>query len=364
MSVSRATAVVSVILSWAAATAGDTSASRPAPPTSYPDGRPAAARRMEARDQGVVLHHGDGPDRCDLLGARDCWCIESGGTYYLTYDAAGPKGWLTSLAVSKDLVHWKKRGPLLDFGKPGEMDSASASYGVIFPDGGLWHMFYLGTPNTTPAPDLIPALPYVTMKASSDKPEGPWRKQPEVVPFRPRPNTYYSATASPGHVVKHDGEYLQFFSASGFVDKVLKRTIGIARTKDLNGRWVVDDKPIVPLDEQIENTSLHYEPANKTWFLFTNHIGIDERGAEYTDAVWVYWTRDLLKWNAADKAVVLDGANCAWSNRCIGLPTVLKVGRRLAVIYDAPGGNSISHMKRDVGLAWLELPLIPPETGP
>ena len=26
-------------------------------------------------------------------------------------------------------------------------------------------------------------------------------------------------------------------------------------------------------EEQIENTSLDDEPANKTWFLFTNHIG-------------------------------------------------------------------------------------------
>jgi hypothetical protein len=40
---------------------------------------------------------------------------------------------------------------------------------------------------------------------------------------------------------------------------------------------------------------------------------------------------------------------------------VVKVGKRLAVIYDAPGGDSKSHMKRDVGLAWLELPLSPPK---
>jgi hypothetical protein len=32
----------------------------------------------------------------------------------------------------------------------------------------------------------------------------------------------------------------------------------------------------------------------------------------------------------------------------------------LAVLYDAPGGESISHMKRDIGLAWLDLPLAPP----
>ena len=31
----------------------------------YPDGRPSATLRMEAKDQGVVLKHGDGPGQCD-----------------------------------------------------------------------------------------------------------------------------------------------------------------------------------------------------------------------------------------------------------------------------------------------------------
>lgn len=40
----------------------------------------------------------------------------------------------------------------------------------------------------------------------------------------------------------------------------------------------------MPLEEQVENSSLYYEKADKTWWLFTNHIGIDER-REYTDSV-------------------------------------------------------------------------------
>ena len=61
--------------------------------------------------------------------------------------------------------------------------------------------------------------------------------------------------------------------------------------------------------------------------------------------------------NMNHKAVVLDGRNCTWSQKCIGLPSVVKVGNRLAVFYDAPGGNNISHLNRHVGLAWLNLPL-------
>ncbi|MEI8354106.1 MAG: hypothetical protein WCG22_06330, partial [Lentisphaerota bacterium] len=78
--------------------------------TTYPDGRPAAKLRMEARDQGVVLRHGDGPRQCDYLGAREALIFEEHGVYHLFYDGAGPKGWLACLATSKDLKTWEKQG--------------------------------------------------------------------------------------------------------------------------------------------------------------------------------------------------------------------------------------------------------------
>ncbi|MEK7684702.1 MAG: hypothetical protein AAB466_04710 [Verrucomicrobiota bacterium] len=327
-------------------------------PPAYPDGRPQATLRLEAKDHGVVLRHGDGPRQCDIYGARDVWVFEDGGSYYMHYDAAGPTGWLAALATSKDLVHWEKKGPVLELGPAGEDDSKSASYGVTFKDGDTWHMFYLGTPNTTPPPDRIPAFPYLTMKAKSRSPTGPWMKQKDVVPFRCQPGTYYTVTASPGQVLKRGNEYLMFFSAA--TDRPIKRTVGIARTKNLDQSWVLDPQPALSPEEQIENTSLYFEPSNQTWFLFTNHIGLDPQHGEYTDAVWVYWSKDLTRWDAANKAVVLDGRNCAWSKTCVGLPSVVRFDRKLAVLYDAPGGEGTSHMRRDVGLAWLDLPLAPP----
>jgi len=329
----------------------------------YSDSRPEATLRMDARDHGIVLKYGNGPKQCDILGARDVWVFESNDTYYMHYDAAGPEGWLSSLAVSKDLMYWEKKGPILNFGKSGEDDSAGACYGVTYYEGGDWHMFYLGTPNTSSAPDLIPSFPYLTMKAKGKSPAGPWTKQKEVVPFRTKPGTYYSITASPGQIIKNNKEYLQFFSATTKKSEspYVQRTLGIARTKDLDGAWSVDPQPMVPIEEQIENSALYYEKSNKTWFLFTNHIGIDE-GMEFTDAIWVYWSKNLNTWDAKNKAVVLDGQNCTWSKRCIGLPSVVQVDNRLALFCDAPGGNSTSHMKRHVGLAWIELPLAIPNT--
>ena len=327
----------------------------------YTDGRPTATLRMDAKDHGIVLRHGNGPAQCDLRGARDVWVFEADGTYYMHYDAAGPRGWLCSLAVSTDLLNWEKKGPILDFGEPGEEDAKCACYGLPYHDGNQWHLFYLGTPNATPPPDRVPSLPYLTMKAKGNGPAGPWTKQKDVVPFRTKPHTYYSMTASPGQIVRNGDEYLQFFSSTTMKpgNPCIQRTLGIARTKDLDGAWTVDPQPMVPIEEQIENSSLYYEQTNQTWFLFTNHIGIDK--VEYTDAVWVYWSKDLNRWDPKNKAVVLDGRNCTWSKKCVGLPSVVPHGNRLALFYDAPGGESTSHMKRDIGLAWLELPLVVPE---
>jgi len=321
----------------------------------YEDGRPQARLRLEAIDHGIVLRHGSGPDGCDARGAREALVFVEDGRFHLFYDGAGPRGWRACLAVSDDLLHWDTRGAVLELGPPGALDAAAATSPWVIHDGREWHMFYLGTPHASPAPDYVPCFPYCTLKARSDALAGPWHKQPGVVPFRTRPGSYYADTASPGHIVKHGEEYLMFFSAS------MPRTLGIARTRDLNGAWAIDTGPIVPPAEQIENSSLYFEPACETWFLFTNHVGI-QNGIEYTDAIWVYWTQDITRWDARNKAIVLDGHNCSWSWACIGMASVIRVGNRLAILYDAPGGTSISHMRRDIGLAWLPLPLIPPGT--
>jgi hypothetical protein len=325
----------------------------------YLDGRPETTRRMDALDQGPVLLHGDGPEGCDLTGAREAIINQEDGVYHLFYDGSGPNGWRVCLATSLDLVHWQKQGPLLELGAPGELDSAAAVSPWVYREKDLWHMFYIGMYNSN---NGIPDFPFLTFKAKSKKLGGPWVKQKGFIPFQTQPGTYYSVTASAGHILKHEGSYLQFFSATTRREghPTVLRTLGIARTDDLDHPWKIDPTPIVPSEEQVENTSIYYEPACKLWFLFTNHIGL--RGDvinEYTDSVWVYWTDDLNHWDANQKAVVLDGQNCTWSKACVGMPTVIQVGDRLAILYDAPGGDSTSHLGRDIGLAWLDLPLAP-----
>jgi len=44
-----------------------------------------------------------------------------------------------------------------------------------------------------------------------------------------------------------------------------------------------------------------------------DHIGLEK--FEYTDAIWVYWSRDLNQWDADNKAIVLDGKKNTCANR-------------------------------------------------
>jgi predicted GH43/DUF377 family glycosyl hydrolase len=329
---------------------------------SYPDGRPVAKLRLNATDYGPIIRHGEGPASCDYLGAREAICFQVGSTYYLHYDGAGPTGWLACLAVSRDLRHWTLKGPVLDLGKPGEDDAGTASSPWTVFDGKWWHMFYVGCQTTSLAPNRIPVIPYFTLAAKSLHPKGPWIKQRDVVPFRTAPATYYADVASPGQIVKHGKEYLMFFSAAAYTNapqRRLLRTLSIARTENLDGAWKIDPEPALPREHQIENSALYFEVSNQTWFLFTNHIGLDEEG-EYTESIWVYWSRDLNHWNPEQRAIVLDQANCTWSKRCIGMPSVVPAGRRLALFYDSSASHT-GNMGRDVGLAWLSLPLIAPE---
>jgi hypothetical protein len=74
----------------------------------------------------------------------------------------------------------------------------------------------------------------------------------------------------------------------------------------------------------------------------------------------VYWSKNLQRWNAEHRAVVLDHTNCPWSVRCIGMPSVLETNGALALFFDAPAKDTGNNMGRDIGLAWLNLPLKPP----
>lgn len=330
-------------------------------PRAYADGRPSVAWAVHARDQGRVLRHGDGPDDSDINGAREPIVFAAEGGYVLHYDGCAAGGWRACRAVSPDLVNWTPAGPVLDLGPPGSIDAGAVASPWVIEHGGTWQMFYLATPQHTGAPDYIPFLPYYTRRATAPSALGPWTKQPTPAPFDPVPGTYYARTAAPGHVEPFGGGFVQVFSAGAdSASGTFQRTLGLARTNDLAGIWTIDPVPLLPSSEQIENSALYFEATNGLWFLFTNHVGVSAAGVEFTDEIWMYWSTDVTHFDTSRKAVVLDPGRSSWSKWVLGMPSVVRVGDRLAMLYDGCQEPGYGHMRRDIGLAWLELPLQPP----
>ena len=89
------------------------------------------------------------------------------------------------------------------------------------------------------------------------------------------------------------------------------------------------------------------------------------------------WSQPKYRLDAEDAGVVMHygngpdhcdelGARDVWiweyeGKYLIGLPSVIKAGERLSICYDGQSDpKDMWHMKRDVGLAWLKLPLVPP----
>lgn len=326
--------------------------------------------------------------------------------YYLSYDGAMPgktheSYWNACSARSRDLLRWEKLGPTLRSSALTHPESSwdvykdfcSASSPWDFRAGDRWYRYYLGADHCSG--DGTPAFCYSTLLATADSPGGPWQKLCDRPGCEKRvcfpagaPGSWDDATASPGPVMEnpacanpacanpayanpaytndptHEKKYIMIYSGS--CSGVTKRSLGLARTDDLEAAddfdkpaaegafWVKDPEPILPPEEDIENASVFYEPSSGLYWLFTNHIYANQ----YTDAVWVYWSHRLDRWDPENKAIVMDRTRNDWAHGAIGMPSVVqKDEHTLYLFYDGVPGDGTGHLDRHIGLCQISLPL-------
>ena len=99
---------------------------------------------------------------------------------------------------------------------------------------------------------------------------------------------------------------------------------------------------------------MYFDPDSGIYWLFTNHVCQNT----YTDAIWVYWSRDIDCWDPAQKAIVIDRTVSTWARGAIGMPSVcLTDSGTLALLYDGVPGTGTGHLDRHIGLAEISLPL-------
>lgn len=140
-------------------------------------------------------------DHYDSHGCEDPRVVEVRGTYYLTYTAYDGISARLSLATSRDLVHWTKRGPLFpDFVTPGNTKPWSKSGAILTtPIAGTYYMYFgdNGIFSAT-SRDLL----HWTPSAHA------------VVPKEPNDFTSRLTEAGPPPVVTPDGLILLFHNAA------------------------------------------------------------------------------------------------------------------------------------------------------
>jgi predicted GH43/DUF377 family glycosyl hydrolase len=79
-------------------------------------------------------------------GVEDPRVLKIGDTYYMTYTGYNKRDAQLCLAISKDLIHWERKGILLPAYK-GTWNTKWTKSGAIVPEkiNGKWWMYYLGT---------------------------------------------------------------------------------------------------------------------------------------------------------------------------------------------------------------------------
>jgi predicted GH43/DUF377 family glycosyl hydrolase len=150
-------------------------------------------------------------------GVEDPRLVQFGDTYYLTYTGYNKKDAQLCLAISKDLIHWERKGVILPAYK-GRWNVRWTKSGAIVPEkiAGKYWMYYLGTtPDNNDQMGLASSTDLLHWTDASDMPV-----------LRVRAGKFDSRVAEPGPapIVTPKGIVLIY---NGADDKLIYRT-GVA----------------------------------------------------------------------------------------------------------------------------------------
>ena len=168
------------------------------------------------RYQEPVIWPAADPQGFDALGVEDprITCLD--GRFYMVYCGvrADPETVYRAglcLAVSDDLLHWEKLGPL-----SGDVNASNNKDGALFPErlDGYYYLLH------RPYWDGVPVSEYAIRLARSLSLAGPWQELGEVLRSFPNPDmriSWVGAGAVP--IALGDGRYLEIYHTGNWVDE-------------------------------------------------------------------------------------------------------------------------------------------------
>ncbi len=284
----------------------------PAPPGLPSD----PAIRWQVRPDPVLPR--GAPGDLDSVDALNPSVVFSEGLYFNFYSGWDGRRWRTGLALSRDGVHWQKRGAVLaPDPSTWEGDYIAANGSALLVDGMFYYWYQAGRP------------PRIGLAVSPDGLR--WQKHPHpVLPLGPRGAWDERAVADP-YVLRLGDHFYMFYLGE---DRARRQRLGVARSRD-GIRWQkLRTNPVLELGEpgSFDEVGLG-EPAvwashGWYWMLYTGRDRREQR------RIGLARSRDGVRWQRVSSRPVFQ-APASWASAVICDPTVLWQAGELLVWFGA-----------------------------
>lgn len=247
--------------------------------------------------------------------------------WWMTYVGFDGKGYRTGLAVSENLLDWKRIGVILDYGKENDFDSCGAA--------GVWILRNNSFENTEPLKyngkywmcyygnndiGLEAGLGNIGLAVSEDLIN--WNK------FSHNPilscnegKNWEKGTLYKGCLIKNKDEFLLFYNAKNKVYPPWKEQIGLATSNDLKTWKRYPGNPILNNSKSGWDKLYVADPQicrwNDLWIMF--YYGFDGYYAQEGIAV----SYDLIKWEKWHEPIIKRGKPGSIDSQCAAKPAVI-----------------------------------------
>ena len=251
-------------------------------------------------------------DRFGVDNMRICW---HNGKFYCFYIGFDGKGYRTALAVSEDLLHWEKKGVILDAGSGREWDNSGRAissllcdvdvYGkreLIKYDGKYW-MFYHAYPGV--GYEIGAAANGLAWTTDEDLLE--WHCEPEPVFEKDIAGCWDGGGLYSTWVVPHDGKYILYYNGKEQVDWPWHEQVGMAFSDSLHNWKRYENNPVLKVTpnhwDSYFSCGQHvlFDSKENRWVMF--YCGYDGHHAREGVAI----SYDMTHWEKCPEPIITVG---------------------------------------------------------
>jgi predicted GH43/DUF377 family glycosyl hydrolase len=231
------------------------------------------------------------------------------GSYWMTYIGWDTTGYRTGIAQSPDLLHWTKRGLLLDRGPVGSATQHNVALTCIARDNDLhssgslrpFNGRYIGTYHAYPGTGYESGSASIGICTTTDTRH--WDIRPPVL--HADPNCAWEAGGLyKSWLLEHDGTWYLFYNAKNRTEGTWKEQTGFATSTDLEhwqrnpGNPVISNGPADSFDQQFASDPCVFRDGDH-WVMFYFGLATDGHARE-----GVAFSTDLHHWTKYDNPLL------------------------------------------------------------